>query len=114
MLATQAGEAFAFSAMPCNENQDMAMDDKMMSQAQDMPCSELSVDSLVELSSENCCQKDCCCPIGLINLVFAVETIVEPILGFKEIQVSLLDSSLNKIYLTLPQRPPKISPSFAV
>jgi hypothetical protein len=114
MLVTQVGEAFAFSAMPCYENQDMAMVDKMMSHSQDMPCSELSVDNLVELSSEDCCLKDCCCPMGLINLVFAVETIVEPTLGFKEIQVSLLDSSHNKIYLALPQRPPKISLSFAV
>ena len=114
MLVTQAGEVFAFSSMPCNGDQDMAMDDKMMSHSQDMPCSDLSVDNLVELSSEDCCQKDCCCPVGLINLVFTVETIIEPTLSCKEIQVSLLDSSLNKIYLALPQRPPKISPSFAV
>tara|TARA_R110000764_G_scaffold124342_2_gene211688 strand:+ start:185 stop:550 length:366 start_codon:yes stop_codon:yes gene_type:complete len=106
MLATQVGEAFAFSAMPCADDDTMVTMGKMMDhskQAMNDDNKDESVDT------EKCCQKDCCCPMGLISLAVILDTPFKTPFDFKTAQPLDSDSDIIDIFLNQPQRPPKFN-----
>jgi hypothetical protein len=103
MLTAQIGESFALSFMPCADDGIMVMNDNNM----DHSTHAMTVDNTSVIPDEDCCQQDCCCPMGLMTVAVPSETNIDTPIDYKTPQMIASHSTLHNIFLALPQRPPK-------
>jgi len=103
MLTGQVGESFAASSMPCADENMMVMRDNQM----DHSNHSMSMNKSSVITDEDCCQKDCCCPMGLTNVAMSNEPNIDTPIGYKTTQLLARHSTIHNIFLALPQRPPK-------
>lgn len=103
MLTTQMGESFALSFMPCADSGMMVMNDKNMVHS----THSMAMDNSSMTSDEDCCQKDCCCPMGLMTVAVPNEPNIDTPIDCRTTQLIMSHSTIHNIFLGLPQRPPK-------
>lgn len=109
ILTTQIGESFALSTMPC------ADDDMMVMNGEEMDHSKhsMAMDKLSVMADEDCCQKDCCCPMGLMTVAVLSETNIKTPIDYKTTQLLTSNPDIHNVFLALLQRPPKTNFSLA-
>ena len=116
MCTTQVGEAFAFSSMPCAEN-DVTMTMANMINHTNHNMTAAMSEAMHEMNDgesvddEKCCQKDCCCPMGIVSFAVIINMPFKPPFDAKSIQPLNIDSDIMVVFLNQPQRPPRFIPS---
>lgn len=103
MLTAQIGESFALSSKPCADDGMIVMNGIKMDHSK--ASATMNKSSLV--TDEDCCQKDCCCLMGLMTVVVPGEPNIDTPIDYKSIQSLSSHSNAHKVFLALPQRPPK-------
>lgn len=103
MLTAQIGESFALSSMPCAEEDMMVM----TSTITDHSKHSMTMDKSSVIADGDCCQKECCCPMGLMTVAVPSEPNIDTPIEYKTTQLLARNSNTHDIFLALPQRPPK-------
>jgi hypothetical protein len=102
MLTAQIGESFALSFMPCADDGVMVMNGKNMDHSK----YSMTMDKSSVITDEDCCQKDCCCPMGLMTVDVPSEPNIDTPIDYKTTLLIVSHSTIHNIFLALPQRPP--------
>lgn len=100
LLLSQGVEAFAVSSeMPCMQEHNMMSEMSMSGSHFD----NMAVDE----NSEDCCPKDCCCPMGLLIVAVLVDSRLNGLPDYTAIPFKSIEPSIKKAFLHPIQRPPK-------
>jgi hypothetical protein len=105
MLTAQIGESFALSSIPCADDGMMVMNGNKMDHSKHA----MTIDKSSVVTEEDCCQKDCCCPMGLMTVAVSGESNIDTPIDHKTLQSLASHSNTHEIFIALPQRPPKIT-----
>ena len=103
MLTAQIGESFTLSSMPCADEDMMVMTSNMMDHSKHA----ITIDKSSVITDEDCCQKDCCCPMGMMTVAVPSEPNIDTPIDYKTTQLLARNSNIHDIFLALPLRPPK-------
>mgnify|MGYP001037383495 CR=1 FL=1 len=107
MLTAQIGESFALSFMTCADDGIMVMNAHEM----DHSTHSMAMEKSSGIAEEDCCQKDCCCPMGLMTVAVPSEPNIDTPIDYRTAQLIKSHATIYNIFLGLPQRPPK--PTFS-
>ena len=111
IFTTQVTEAFAVSKLPCADDDMKASMSTMMDHSthnmnQSMHHVMGEENSGESIDDEKCCQKDCCCPMGIVAAAVIFGMPFTPSFDVRTTQPLNNDSNIIDIFLTQPQRPP--------
>lgn len=99
MIVSQGAEAFSSAEMPCLQDHMMQLDGSYS----DFPESAMKMDG----GNDNCCPKDCCCPMGVLTIAVLVDDAFKAFPDFTSAQVFSFEPELKTVFLNPLQRPPK-------
>ena len=103
MLTAQIGESFALSFMPCADDGKMVINDNNLGHSKH----SLPMDKSSVTPDEDCCQKNCSCPMGLLSVAVPSEPSIDWPIDYKTSQLNVGHSTIHNLFFALPQRPPK-------
>lgn len=106
MLVSQGAEAFIVSTMACSQEHIM-MSDMLDCESQYPKLMTMQMDN----SDNDCCQKNCCCPAGLLSVAVLIDDPFKAYPDFNQAPVISQEPAIRTVFLTQLQRPPK---SFSV
>lgn len=102
ILVSQGAEAFVSPEMPCSEEH-MMMLDKSTADSDTIMLMSMQMDDSVG----NCCQKECCCPAGLLSVAVLVDDPFKTHPDFTHTPAISFEPAIRTVFLTQLQRPPK-------
>jgi hypothetical protein len=102
ILVSQGAEAFVSPEMPCSQEH-MMMFDKSTADSDTIMLMSMHMDDSVD----SCCQKECCCPAGLLSFAVLVDDPFKTDSDFTHTPAISFEPAIRTVFSTQLQRPPK-------
>ena len=102
MLLSQAAEAFVSPEMPCAQEHMMMLDN-----AREGADTDRLMFLQMDDSADSCCQQECCCPAGLLNIAILVDDPFKTHPDFTHTLVTSYQPAISTVFPSQIQRPPK-------